>query len=210
LTDFPGCIAALFAASLLSCGGATPVAFPTRATPAGYPPARAEELPGSFAVIPAKDITRALVGREYRVRYGILHLPGPDQPVDALTGAYGFEAEGPFEQEIRVAVGEVYVSVFPEAPRRPSEPAGHRLVACVDVRPSHLPLVATGTRIVLDVQPIGGHPPVPLAMDVVTGESLPVSASELFDENNSPCDRRLSARRAWDDNLRRLSRRRSR
>ena len=210
LTERRGWIAAVFAVSLVSCGGARDARFPTRSTPAGYPPTRAEHLPGNFAVIPASEIALALVGREYRVRYGVLQLPDPDQPVDAFTGAYGFQAEGPFERDIRVSPGDIYVSVLPVAPTKRDDPAVHRLVACVDIRPSHLTQTTPGTLIVLDVQPVGDQLAVPLAIDAVTGEPLSIKGSELLDENNSPCDRRLQARMNWDDNLRRLSRRRSR
>lgn len=210
MTDLRGWIVVLCAVSLASCGGASPVRFPTRSTPSGYPTSRAEDLAGNFAVIPPNDIALALVGCRYRIRYGILHLPDPDQPVDALTGAHGFPAEGPFVREIRVSARDVYVSVSPSAPGRPNEPAAHRLVACVDIRPSHLTRTTSGTVIVLDVQPVDNSLPVPLATDAVTGELLSGKAAELLDENNTPCDRRLFARRDWDDNLRRLSGRRSR
>jgi hypothetical protein len=205
VTNFGGRIVALSAVLLASCGGGSPVRFPTRTPPAGYPPTRAEDLAGNFAIIPTNHIALALVGHEYRIRYGVVHLPGPDQAVDALTGAYGFQTEGPFERAIHVSPGDVYVSLFPDAPRSPQEPAVRRLVACVDIRPSRLPPPTTGTLIVLDVQPIGDDPHVPLAIDAVTGQTLPGKAAELLDENNTPCDRRLLARAQWDDNLRRLS-----
>ncbi len=184
--------------------------FPTRPAPAGYPAARAEELPGNFVAIPANEIALALVGREYRARYGMLQLPNADQPTDALTGAYGFQAEGPLEREIRVSPDDVFVSVFPAKVTMPRAPAVHRLVACVDIRPSHLTQTPPGTLVVLDVRPVGEHPRVPLAIDAVTAEQLSLDASELFDENNRPCDGRIQSRMTWDDNLRRLSRRPSR
>lgn len=103
----------------------------------------------------------------------------------------------------------MYVSVSSVATRGPGARAARRLVACVDIRPGHLTPTRPGTLTILDVQPIGEPPPVPLAIDAVTGAPLPEETAELLDEHDTPCDRRLSARTSWDDNLRRAARRRA-
>lgn len=202
-------IAAFGALLLLSCRADSPVRFPTRTPPTGYPAVSAEDLPGRYAVISAQDIQAALVNRQYRVRYGVLHLPDSDRAVDALSGAHGFRAEGPFERELSISAGDVYVSVFP-APIQSHGAPVHRLVACVDVRPSHLEWSGAGTPVVLDVQPVGHAPSVPLVLDAVTGESLAERATDLFDGTGGPCDRRILARLNWEENLRRVSRVRGR
>ncbi len=141
-----------------------------------------------------------------------MELPGPEQAVDARTGFWGFPAEGPFERDFTVSADDVDVSVFPSTDDvPPGQPPLHRLVACVDIRPSHVAGVALGRGdvIVLDVQPIGDAPAVPLVLDAVTGERLPIDASRMLDEANEPCDGRLRRRRGWDDNLRRLHKSRS-
>ena len=196
---------ALLLAACASGQGAAAVAFPHRVAPPGYPTPRREDLSQNFAVIPEADVARALAGRRYRVRWGALRMPGPDQPIDARTGEHGFPADGPFELEMDVAAGDVHLSVVP-ADTPLGGATGYRLVGCVDVQPSNLPGVTRRDVVVLDVQPIGDSPELPLAIDAVTGERLAVDASRLLDENNAPCDRRRRIRDGWDDNLQRLHR----
>lgn len=70
---------------------------------------------------------------------------------------------------------------------------------------------ATKTSVVvLDLQPIGGAPALPFAVDADTGAKLPIDATKLFDDENAPCDLRMQRRAAWDDNLRRVHRWRGR
>lgn len=173
--------------------------LPRRVAPPGYPPLRAEQGDAAaFAQIPSEELARALAGRRYRVRYGTLPARCLDCPVDARSGSYPEPSEGPFEQEIQVAASDVVVRIASDDGRSERR----RTIACIDLRPSIS--VAAGRReIVLDVQPEGDNPPMPLAVDAVTGERLPVDASTLLDENNGPCDTRLRARTFWDENLRR-------
>ncbi|MBX3232446.1 MAG: hypothetical protein KIT84_15845 [Labilithrix sp.] len=195
-------VGGLLVCAAMSACGAKPVAFPRRAAPAGYPAARAEELPGSFPQIARGDIARALEGRRYRVRFGVLPARCWDCPIDAISAAAPERAEGPFEDETRVKAADVTVRlVMP--PQR--ERAEHRLVACVDVAPTLTLAPAPGGPerrvLVLDVQPLDDAPALPLVLDAVTGEPLAHEVETLFDENNTPCDRRKIARTYWDDNL---------
>lgn len=196
------------ALACLSCRGSSVIDFPRRPAPAGYPAARAEDLPGTFPRIPEEDFARALAGRVYRVRYGILPARCFDCPVDARSSSFPQPAEGPFEQEVRIAASDVIVRIA--APGREERAQAHRLIACVDVRLSASLSSADDSTIVLDVQPIDDSPPLPFAVDAVTGERLPIDATTLVDENNGSCDLRLRARMFWDDNLLRLHTRKGR
>jgi hypothetical protein len=136
------------------------------------------------------------------VRYGTLPARCWDCAVDALSFSSPEPSEGPFEQDVRVQAGEVTVRMV--AVGKEERERTHRWIACVDVRPSStLPSSAGRRTIVLDVQPVDDSPPMPLAVDAVTGERLAIDVAKLLDENNEPCDSRLRARMFWDDNLRR-------
>ena len=56
----------------------------------------------------------------------------------------------------------------------------------------------------LDVQPVGDEPTIPLVVDAVTGERLALDVTHLFDEYGKPCDARQWTRQLWDDNLKRV------
>lgn len=203
----PGFRRLLGAIALSTFGCGTPAVPGNVRQIAGYPAARAEDL-ARFPPLGTEALAAPVVGQHYRIRYGILHVPDADSPVDARTGAEGFPADGPFEEEVRVAPEDVVVRVIRYAGATPTGEPVHRLLACVDLRPARLRNLG-GALIVLNVAAAGAAVSVPYARDAVTGEPAPVPAEELLDEEQgTPCDRRPLARREWEDNRARRENRR--
>jgi len=130
-------------------------------------------------------------GDVYRVRYGTLPPYCEECPIDAISASQPVATEGPFERDVRIEPSDVFVRVT-------SNPR----ILCVDVDVGALALLRPPDRslIVLDVQPVGGAAPYPYAVDAQSHQRLALDATELLDENNSPCDSRWFARRFWDDN----------
>ncbi|MDB4995049.1 MAG: hypothetical protein JWM74_2481 [Myxococcaceae bacterium] len=189
---------------LASCRASSPVDLPRRAAPSGYPAPHAQALPEHLASIPEEQFARALAGRTYRVRWGTFPPRCEDCAVDARSGSFPMPAEGPFETDVRVVASDVSVRIVTGPANDRDAPSPQRLIACVDIKPSGVPQTANRDTIVLDVQPLGDDPPMPLVVDAVTGERLPLDAGQLADEYSKPCDGRVWARQLWDENLKRV------